>query len=297
MAKRRKDWLSIYKPPDRSAQDWGLYVVDAGFTSILPNTSYPPQHHPESYLFTWEHGRTLSEFQLVAIRSGGGELETASGGRAEISAGDLFVLFPNEWHRFRPNPATGWVEFWVGFGGDYAKRLMATCFLRSSPVLRKAATAEVEKEMRNIVALYQRATFHTAPLLSAAVITLIAKLESQIRAAISTEQRANLKKVETAQAWLLEHACETVTPDALCHAVGMSYSALRKTFKAETGFAPHAYLLEIRFNRACALLRQTDLSVSQIAAEAGFTTVFYFTRFFVKRMGMSPTVWRSPRVE
>jgi quercetin dioxygenase-like cupin family protein len=60
----------------------------------------------------------FSEYQLLAITRGCGVLETASCPHMEIRAGDIFILFPNQWHRFRPDTATGWDENFVGFDGD-----------------------------------------------------------------------------------------------------------------------------------------------------------------------------------
>jgi len=294
MSKRTtKNWLALYHPPDRDARVWGVSAIDVGYTVIPPQTYYPPQHHPESYLFTWERGRTFSEYQFLAVTRGNGEIETASAGHMDVTAGDIFVLFPDEWHRFRPNFDTGWNECWVGFDGDYAKHLMRSYFPPQSPVLRGAATPENNRLMTHIVKSYQKPSPSRSPLLASDIIALITRMVLFTRAMASPEKLANQSKVALARNWLLEHAFEDLDPVRICEVVGMGYSAFRKAFKDETGYAPHEYVLEIRLNRAKALLKQTDLTATQIAEQTGFSSVFYFTRFFTRRTGYPPGIWRG----
>ena len=63
-------WLALYHPPDKDARVWGVRAIDVGYTVIPPKTYYPPQHHPDSYLFTWERGRIFTEYQFLAVTRG-----------------------------------------------------------------------------------------------------------------------------------------------------------------------------------------------------------------------------------
>jgi hypothetical protein len=76
------------------------------------------------HIFSWEGGRTLDSFTLVYITRGGGIFESRSGGKHPINEGDLFIVHPGEWHRYKPAPATGWDEYWVEFDGEQARRIM-----------------------------------------------------------------------------------------------------------------------------------------------------------------------------
>jgi len=290
-----KRYLALYHPPDNNARVWGVRVIDVGYTVIPPETEYPPQHHPDSYLFTWERGRIFSEYQFLAVTHGCGSIETASAGLLDLQAGDIFVLFPGEWHRFRPDYDCGWNECWVGFDGDYAKHLMQAFFLPHSPVLRGTATPQINRLMQSIVKRYKEASPDAAPLLASDIITLISRLVLFVRKKAPLREQVSLSKIAVARNWLSEHAFEEIAMQRICEVVGMGYSAFRKAFKEETGYAPHTYVLEIRVNRAKALLQQTDMTITQIASEMGFSSVFYFTRFFKRRTGSAPGVWRKMR--
>ena len=111
--------------------------------------------------------------------------------------------------------------------------------------------------------------------------------------AFSVEAACNHQSLASTRDWLLKHALEEMETERVCEIVNMGYSSFRKSFKDETGYAPHEYVLEVRLNRAKALLRQTDQTIICIAAEIGFASVFYFTRFFTRRVGCSPAEWRK----
>src|SRR3546814_11725066 len=46
-----------------------------------------------------------------------------------IREGTIIILFPNEWHRYKPDKGTGWDEYWVGFKGNIADNLVTNHFL------------------------------------------------------------------------------------------------------------------------------------------------------------------------
>ena len=287
-------YLTAYNPPGRDAQIWGVRVLDAGFEAFPSGKPYPAkEHHPAPYLYAWEKGRVFSEYQFLAITRGRGILETASCPHLDIQAGDLFILFPGEWHRFRPDQQTGWDENFVGFDGDYARHLMQSFFTPGEPVLRGAVTPETVKLIRKIALLADDTSPETAPLVFADMITLITRLVLFTRVHASSERRVVRQKINAAREHILEHAFQRINFRGLAASLGLSYTVFRRVFQKETGHAPLAYQLEIRISRARVLLEQTDLPVSEIAQHTGFANVFYFSKMFSKRAGQTPSTCRQ----
>jgi AraC family transcriptional regulator len=75
-------------------------------------------------------------------------------------------------------------------------------------------------------------------------------------------------------------------------ACGLSSGHFARAFRISTGQAPHAWLLTARVERAMTMLRQPDLSLSEIALACGFADHSHFSRVFARRTGQSPGVWR-----
>src|ERR1700743_988007 len=124
-----------YLPLSEEDQQWGLSILNAGCTHIQANQDYPYRQNPSDHYFTWSKGRVLDEYQVIYISGGEGFFESASVCETAIRPGTVILLFPGEWHRFRPAQQTGWDEYWVVFKGEVADNLVARKFFSVSSAL------------------------------------------------------------------------------------------------------------------------------------------------------------------
>ena len=81
--------------------------------------------------------------------------------------------------------------------------------------------------------------------------------------------------------------------DDLVRHVGFSRARMFDIFKAQTGLTPNDYLQRLRIEKAQERLRQTDLSVTEIALATGFSSGQYFSTVFARYKGVSPTDFRK----
>jgi AraC-like DNA-binding protein len=86
---------------------------------------------------------------------------------------------------------------------------------------------------------------------------------------------------------------EPLGVDDLASAAGLSRAHFSREFRAAFGESPHAYLLTRRLERAAALLRMTDRSVSDICFSVGLQSVGSFTTSFTRTYGKPPTAYRA----
>jgi LacI family transcriptional regulator len=87
-------------------------------------------------------------------------------------------------------------------------------------------------------------------------------------------------------------ACEGMNVAALARALGVSRSLLHARYKKALNRQPNQDLLRARLDRARALLRQSSLSVSEIALRSGFTHPEYLTVVFQRELGITPARFR-----
>ena len=100
-------------------------------------------------------------------------------------------------------------------------------------------------------------------------------------------------------------ACEFISsnlPEAIYVAdlaaiVGLGKSAFSRLFKKSTGRTVPQYVNELRIARACLLLEETDLTVSQIAMDCGFVSPAHFQRQFREHQHCAPLACRSRVVQ
>ncbi len=79
-----------------------------------------------------------------------------------------------------------------------------------------------------------------------------------------------------------------ITLDDIARYVSLSPIHFHNTFKAATGVTPHRYLNELRIKKAAKLLVTTDMKLTQIAYECGFSSQAYFNYAFKKYMSVTP---------
>jgi AraC-like DNA-binding protein len=80
--------------------------------------------------------------------------------------------------------------------------------------------------------------------------------------------------------------------NTLAEYVGLSYSHVRKIFYDETGANVIAYINNLRINEAKQMLRQSNLSIREIALKLGYNNSQSFNRFFKKYEGITPGDYR-----
>lgn len=86
---------------------------------------------------------------------------------------------------------------------------------------------------------------------------------------------------------------EPLTVTDLARAAGLSPAHFSREFRRTFGESPHQYLLTRRLERAAALLRNTDRSVTEICFAVGLASVGSFTASFHRIYGCSPLAYRS----
>ena len=86
---------------------------------------------------------------------------------------------------------------------------------------------------------------------------------------------------------------EPLRVDDLARAAGLSRAHFSREFRRAFGESPHAYLLTRRLERAAALLRTTDSSVTEICLAVGLRGLGSFTTSFKRAYGQTPTAYRE----
>ena len=84
-----------------------------------------------------------------------------------------------------------------------------------------------------------------------------------------------------------------ISVDDIAKAVGVSRSHLYRVFMSNVGQSPIDYLTNYRVSEACSLLKNSGLSIAEIAVSVGFFDQFYFSRVFKKVKGVPPSKYLS----
>ncbi len=110
-------------------------------------------------------------------------------------------------------------------------------------------------------------------------------------------QRAQVEGVKRACALMVADLTRSYGVGELARLVGLSTTALKSCFKGVYGMPPYTYLRTYRMERAAEMLRQGELSVSDIAVTVGYGSPSKFTAAFKALMGVTPSAYRRARRE
>lgn len=101
------------------------------------------------------------------------------------------------------------------------------------------------------------------------------------------------KQIRLARILLDQSYDAPITIEDLSREVALSPYYLIRAFRRVYKQTPHQYLVEQRIAKAKELLRDSDLTVTEICVEVGFESLGSFSTLFRKAAGISPTAYRS----
>jgi AraC-like DNA-binding protein len=109
----------------------------------------------------------------------------------------------------------------------------------------------------------------------------------------SDERLADLRRLRGVKDRIDRDFAEPLDVEALARGAHMSAGHLSRQFKAAFGESPYSYLMTRRIERAMALLRLGELSVTDVCFAVGFQSLGTFSTRFSELVGMPPSTYRD----
>lgn len=274
--------------------EWGLTISTVGREEIVPGEEYPTKGHADGYYFDIQKGRALDEYQLLYQPEGEGVFRSTHLPETKIKAGDIFLLFPGEWHTYHPSSTKGWKSYWIGFKGKNINDRVKAGFLSpEKPIYHVGYSNEIIALYEEAYKTAQEEAAYSQQTLAGIVNHLIGKMYSLERNIILSKDSKHVDIINKARLRIRESLEDTLTIQEIAQELGISYSSFRKLFKEHTGFAPALYQQNLKLQRAKELLSTTDESIKEIAYRLNFESPDYFSAKFKNQTGMKPSDFRN----
>jgi AraC-like DNA-binding protein len=281
-----------YLPVSEEDESWGLTVLNTGCTRLLPGDVYPLKSHPAHHYFNWNKGRVLHEYQVIYITKGQGMFESDSAGARTITAGTVILLCPDERHRYKPDPKTGWDEYWVGFTGKIINNLYSKKFFDpAQPDLPVGFHESLLHIFLEIIDKTKEEKAGYQPLIAGAVLHLLGHIYSASQQ--HKFEGPDIDLVNKARLLFRSNIDQDISPVDVANELQISYSRFRKIFKEYTGLAPGQFQIQLKIHKAKELLLDPARSVKEIAYALNFESNFYFSKLFKEKTGMTPLAFRK----
>jgi AraC family transcriptional regulator len=95
-----------------------------------------------------------------------------------------------------------------------------------------------------------------------------------------------------AKEMMVSHMDRGLSIAQIANECSLSRSHFSRAFKKNTGYSPRDWFLQVRLDKAKALLTDSELTISRISLDCGFADQSHFTRVFTRMIGLTPFSWR-----
>lgn len=273
---------------------WGLTVSTVGYEEIGVADTYPTRGHADGYYFDIDKGRVLNEYQLLYITEGEGIFNSAHAKDIPLKAGNLFLLFPGEWHTYHPTGKNGWKSYWIGFKGKNVDDRVKAGFLSVyKPIYYVGFSADIIRLYEEAYKRAQEEAPYSQQILAGIVNHLVGLMYALERSMELSKYHIRVDMINLARLRIRESLEVDLTIQQVAEELGVSYSNFRKLFKEFTGISPALYQQDLRLQRAKELLATTTLSIKEIAYRLRFDSPDYFSSKFKIKTGKKPSEFRN----
>ncbi|WP_159516943.1 AraC family transcriptional regulator [Sunxiuqinia indica] len=257
-----------------------MYVTDIGY--------YPQARH---HFRKRQTG--INQTILIYNVDGIGEIVTEKNQITLLK--DHFIIIPEGIpHTYSANERDPWSIYWIHFSGPKARHL-AQPVLQPMPVIR-TNTSRINERLNLFNEIFHNLrrgfSIEILEYVNLCLPRLIATF-THLPQYRSVNELFTHDPVSQSINFMLENINQKFKLEKLAKAVGLSKSHYSRLFLTRTGHSPIDYFIQLKIQRSCRLLDNNDLSIADVAREAGFEDQFYFSRQFRKVMNMSPTEYRK----
>ncbi len=241
------------------------------YVSTLGN----PKFQPEVY-----RPKGICDCQLLYTKKGSGEC-IIDGEAYPLTSGSILFSPRFSPHQYRPT-GDEWETLFITFGGSG----LSDFFNFKCGIFRLPDSIPYERRFNELHEL-KRVNRHS--LLSVKLYELLIEL-NDIFYADRKNILKNKEKLDAALAIINDDPCLTV-PE-ISERLGICEEYFCRIFKSYMGYRPLEYINILKLQRAKILLSDMSLSISEVAASAGFNDHSYFGKLFKNTFGMTPSDYR-----
>lgn len=246
----------------------------------------------QNEVYSW-HGLQRGTSPFVVVQHtlvGEGRLDFA-GAQFRLRPGDTMVLTMPHDHRYWLERGGHWEYFWMVLNGREALRLAREVIDARGPVLRPQAGA-VDRLAGACLALVRPHSAQPGEI-SAAAYAAMAALNDAAFSGVDEIEPDIPPALRRVMAHVQANIAAPLQIDRLAALAELSRAHFVRTFTAQLGVSPSAWVMGRRLERIERLLIATDLTIAAIAEATGFADANYLAKAFRRHRGISPLEFRS----
>jgi AraC-like DNA-binding protein len=254
---------------------WGYFKAKAGY-------------------FTRREGQ--EDFLLINTIDGNGFLEYR-GQRCTLYKNDIFFIDCRELQYYGTGPEGYWEFQWMHFAGSGCRPYFDLINGSGLNIVHLDDTSEITDVMSDIRNTISGTDFQADIKLSMLIMRIMTCLAIRSQKLYAGQYQHYTEIINNAVDYMRNHYDQPLGLSDIASAVHLSPFHFSRIFKGHTSTSPHEYLIRYRIDRSKRLLRDTDMSINEIALAVGFTNANNYIRDFKKLVGTTPSKFRRFWVE
>lgn len=256
-----------------------LCMYQFGYAQNKPLNSFGP-HIRNHYLFHY-------------VISGKGTL-FANEQVYEITAGHGFLVVPGQITTYRADEREPWEYTWIEFDGLRAQESLRLAGISGKePIFTPANQEAGEKLCQQMLYIVNNGTAEPTHLIGHGFLFLSQLVESSAHQRTQNVRRLRDFYIKEALTFIEDNYHRDVSVEEIAAFCGLNRSYFGKVFRETMGESPQTFLLHYRMAKAAQLLKETRLSVGEIAQQVSYDNQLHFSRAFKNVHGVSPREYRQ----
>lgn len=259
-----------------------LFVGSCG-TYRLYTVKKLPTHRPRGRL----------DYQLLYIASGKGHFYF-NGKETVVSAGNMVIYHPKEEQRYYYYVSDHTEVYWVHFTGNDVKNILKKYGItKNTRIIYTGVSIEYKHLFLSMIQELELQKEDYEEMLIHYLMTLLINIHRVILSKPKKQNLLNMDKMDKAAQYFRSNYNKSISIEDYAHSHNMSVSWFIQNFKQYASTTPAQYIQPLRISNARTLLETTNYNITEISNLVGYENPLYFSRFFRKQCGMSPSQFRK----
>jgi len=273
-----KEDMQITYLPTVNRDGFDLVVYQCGMEKCKSSYSYGPA--------------IRNHFLIHFILEGSG-IFYVNGKTYEVKANQGFLICPDVVTYYKADNDNPWIYTWVGFKGIKAEYYLKLANLnKENPIFECIEGEFVKKCFKNMIKateLKYGREFRLQGLLGVFLSELIEEAGKYVVIGNNYKElyiKKSLEFVET-------NYSRKLNISEMAKSVGLNKNYFSTFFRVNIGVTPQKYIIRFRINKACELMANQGLTISDISRSVGYDDTLGFSKIFKKEKGLSPKNYRE----
>lgn len=230
------------------------------------------------------------DYMIIYLTEGTGYC-LAKGEKIPLNAGDIILWRPNEPLVFGCTGPSK--HYWIHFTGIEIENIINYSKIPENGHCTVGNSKELSTLFCNIIFELQFNRPSTHIMCIGYFMQIMATIQNLLLGDTTSIESINESKILPAVNYITRNYATSKPLSFYAALCNLSTSHFKVLFTKTLHMAPSAYINQLKLAHTKDLLANTDLTVAEVAAQAGFNDPLYFSRFFKKHTGTTPSEFRK----